>query len=74
MYKIGDRLMEIPNEAFSLIGEGNRTNALFDCRFVAILILSLTEIEKILCNEIPEEILDFVKGILNIKIRNSCFL
>lgn len=56
-------MMEIPNQAFELIGQGNRANALFDYRFVAILILSLTEIEKILRNEIHEEILDFVKGI-----------
>lgn len=56
-------MMEIPNRAFELIGEGNRANALFDCQFVAILILSLTEIEKVLRNEIPDEVLDFVKGI-----------
>lgn len=63
MYKIGERLMEIPHFVLSKLAGWNKIDPSFDSRFVAALILSLTESEKILRNEIPEEVSNFIKGI-----------
>lgn len=43
-------------------------DAAFDKRFVFALILALTEEEKLAKNEIPQEVMEFVKGKLNKKI------
>ncbi|XP_031636830.1 uncharacterized protein LOC116349491 [Contarinia nasturtii] len=75
VYKIGKRLMEIPHVVFSRFITWNKppfdTDLSCDKRFVFALILALTEEEKLVNDDIPEEVMQFVKDLLTIRCRNE---
>lgn len=69
-YKIGDRHMGIPHMVFSKFINWNKppydTDTNIDKRFVFALLLALTEGEKLMKNDIPCEVMDFVQGIKSV--------
>lgn len=61
--------MEIPDYVLEKLTKWNKNDAVFDGRFVGALLLSLTDLEEILRNEIPEEVTNFVNGTKILKTR-----
>lgn len=54
--------MEVPGYVLSKLGQWNKAEPTYDNRFVAALLLCLTEPEKLITNDVPEEVFGFVYG------------
>lgn len=54
--------MEVPFYVLKPLSEWDKNKASYDQRFVAALLLSLTANANILENDIPAEVMDFVRG------------
>lgn len=61
--------MEIPHIVFTKFRDWNKPpmdkDARYDKRFVFALLLALTEEQQLRDNAIPDEVLNFIKGIFN---------
>lgn len=62
IFKIGERLMEMPYEVVSKLNQWNRTESLHDNNFVACALLCFTEPEKLIAYDVPKAVTDFVYG------------
>lgn len=65
-YKTGQTVMEIPHNVFATFKKWNRVpfkdDRSIDKRFVFALLLALTEEEKLLVDDIPVDVMEFVYG------------
>lgn len=64
--------MEIPHEVFTTCSEWTKpplnTDVSCDKRFVSALLLALTEEEKLLEDDIPQDVMNFVEGTIFISM------
>lgn len=65
IFLIGKNLMEVPHYVLNAIRGWDKSVVSFDKRFVAALLLCLTAPENLVNNNIPQAVMEFVRGIFD---------